>query len=886
MIFPPPNVTGHLHIGHALTATIQDVLIRWKRSRNFDVKWIYGTDHAGIATQVVVEKTLFKKYNKTRNEIGREAFLEEVWKWKNEKGNEISKDLKRLGVSFNWDMEYFTMDKKHTTAVNEAFINLFEKGLIYRDATLINHSCALESSISEIEVENLEISGKTYISVPNYDKNIAVGLLTDIAYKVVNSEEEIIVSTTRPETMLGDSAVAVHPDDHRYSHLRGIKLWHPYRNEEIPLIFDESVNREFGTGAVKITPAHDRNDFEVGKRHNLKNIKVFTDSGLIRDEFKDFSKLPRFHAREKIINDLTNKGLLRGTKDHSMILPICSRSKDIIELMLKPQWFVNCQEMSKRAVEVVENKTLKIIPDTFEREWFRWLRNCNDWCISRQLWWGHRIPVYKITENENEFWIAANSEEEVRGKIKLKNPDLRNYSIERDPDVLDTWFSSALLPFSLFGWPNKIDSNNFPLSVMETGHDILFFWVARMVMLSMELTGKIPFNNILLHGILCDAFGRKMSKSLGNVISPNQIINGATLSDLKNETEEAVKLGILSKKELKKSLDGQRKMFPNGIQECGVDSLRFTLCTQNLKQHFINFDVNECITNKLFFNKIWQATKFSINYADKKGVLVTDVKDVDEKLLNYMDLWILSRLGNTIETINQCMENYNFHLATAALKNFLYFNFCNVYLETTKDFIADENQGKETAKVLSLCLAIGVKYMSHFTPHLSQELYEFLPHNPTLNAKKFINNTLEVQINDMLDICASIRELKSNLKVTKKTPSDIKILIKSKELENFLLKHIHNVRRLTFSDNLEFISSDEFDQEQFTAKSTSGHFCTIGVRVHSEIFQNQWKDKNLKKLSKLEQELIEIMKIVDNDGYREKASEKAKERNTEKVRKN
>lgn len=882
MIFPPPNVTGNIHIGHALTATIQDVLARWKRSQGHDVKWIFGTDHAGIATQVVVEKILYKKYNKTRHELGREVFLEEVWKWKAEKGNEISKDLQKLAASFNWDEEYFTMDPAHTNAVNEAFIRLFEKGLIYRDVSLINFSCALESAISDVEVENLEINGRTQLTVPNYAKPVTVGLLYEVAYKIVNSNEEIVVATTRPETILGDTAVAVHPDDVRYSHLKDVKLWHPFRNEEIPLIFDESVKSDFGTGAVKITPAHDKNDFEVGKRHNLKNIQVITESGLIRDEFNQFARLPRFIARDHILKSLAEKVLLRGSKDHSMILPICSRSKDVIEFMLKPQWFVNCKEMSSRAVVAVENKTVKIIPDTFEREWFRWLRNCRDWCVSRQLWWGHQIPAYKIKEGEKEFWIAAKSEAEAKDKVQIQHPGLSNYTIERDPDVLDTWFSSALLPFSTFGWPNEINSDKFPLKLMETGHDILFFWVARMMMLSMELTGKIPFDEILLHGIVCDAFGRKMSKSLGNVLLPDQIINGATLSSLQKDTEASVAKGIISKFELEKSLKGQRKMFPNGIQECGVDALRFTLCSQNIKQHFINFDVNECFTNKLFFNKIWQATKYAINFAEKKNSIVSDMEKIGEDLTD-MDLWILSRLGNTVRIVEQSLDAYNFYLATAALKTFFYNNFCDVYLETTKQFLVNEDEGKETAKVLNLSLAIALKHMENFTPYLANELQQFLPQKSSLNVVNFINESLESQVNDMLDVCASIREVKSQLKLTKKTKADIKVLIKSKDFESFLQKHINHVRHLTFSDSITLMSNaEEFDNEKFNASSTANHLCSFGIKFESSTIKPD-VEINRKKLVKIQKDLDNVLKIVSNEGYKEKANEKVKKKHFERV---
>lgn len=645
MLFPPPNVTGNLHLGHALTAVIQDVLVRWKHKKNIRTQWIPGSDHAGIATQVVVEKSLFKKHGKTRHELGRKEFLEEVWKWKHEKGSSISGDLRKLGTSFDWDREYFTMDQNSSNAVNEAFIRLFDKGLIYRDESLVNWSCSLESAISDVEVENLEIHGKTEIAVPNYDRNVQFGVMTNIAYKVVDSDEEVVVATTRPETLLGDVAVAVHPNDARYSHLRNKQLWHPYRKEAIPLVFDDSVDPEFGTGAVKITPAHDRNDFEVGRRHKLPHICVIDKKGLIVDGFEGFAGSQRFIAREKILHSLAELGLYRGSTFHSMVLPICSRSKDVIEFLLAPQWFVKCEEMSKKAVEVVARGELKITPQSFEKEWNRWLSNSRDWCISRQLWWGHQIPAYKIvTTDGKETWIAAKSQEEAEMKFK-ENFSNAQFTIERDSDVLDTWFSSGLLPFSAYNWPDTNDDFKkfFPLSLMETGHDILFFWVARMVMLSLELTGQLPFKEVLLHGIICDAYGRKMSKSLGNVVRPDNIINGASLGELQRETEAAAKQGILSQAELEKSLDGQKKMFPLGIKACGIDALRFTLLSQNIKQHFISFDATEGFTNMKFFNKIYNATKFVTSMAESSRISIKDIRSLDGLKLSEMDLWILSR---------------------------------------------------------------------------------------------------------------------------------------------------------------------------------------------------------------------------------------------------
>lgn len=889
MLFPPPNVTGNIHLGHSLTGTIQDVIVRWKQKQNIRTRWIPGTDHAGIATQVVVEKMLFTKYGKTRHDIGRKEFLEEVWKWKSERQSSISQDLKKFGTSLDWDKEYFTMDPALCNAVDEAFIRLFEKGLIYRDVSLINWSCSLESAISDVEVENMELKGKTEVFVPNYDKNVTFGVLTNIAYKVVDSSEEVVVATTRPETLLGDVAVAVHPDDNRYSHLRNAQLWHPYRNEAIPLIFDESVNPEFGTGAVKITPAHDKNDFEVGKRHKLPKVQVITTNGQISEEFQEFAKLPRFIAREKILNSLAELQLLRGSKSHAMVLPICSRSKDVVEFLLKPQWFVKCEEMSKQAVEVVKNGELKINPPNFEKEWYRWLTNCRDWNISRQLWWGHQIPAYKMTTDSTELWVAAKSQEEAERKFKELYPNVKQFKVERDQDVLDTWFSSGLLPFSVFNWPETNDDFKkfFPLSLLETGHDILFFWVARMVMLSMELTNVVPFKEVLLHGIICDSYGRKMSKSLGNVISPDHIIQGATLKQLQQETEAMVTKGILSKSELEKSLDGQRRMFEFGIKECGKDALRFTLCSYNIKQHFINFEVVECHSNRLFFNKIYHAVKFATGIAEHMNVEIKDIKSLDGLELSDMDRWLLSRLGKTVRTIHKAMDNYNFHHATAALKTYLYGNMCDVYVETTKiNRMMSNPAAIVNSKVLNSCLAIANDYMEPFTPFLSSELRPHLATNCSFNPEDFIDDKIEEQIGELLTICERIREMKAECRITKKIPSEIQILVKSPDHEEFLRRHINDIKTLTFTDDL-VITTDakEFEKQDFIGLSTASHLCSFGIRTLEKTTEKVEASLNLKKFTRLESELISLLKVVSNEGYQRNASAKVQEKHRERIEK-
>ncbi|XP_053665514.1 valine--tRNA ligase [Anopheles marshallii] len=903
LLLPPPNVTGDLHLGHALTCAVQDALVRQARLTGKRATWIPGMDHAGIATQVVVEKRLFNERKLTRHSLGREKFLQEVMRWKVEKEESIRMALKKLGCSMDWSKEYFTMDPHQSVAVKEAFVQLFDKGLIYRDHSLVNWSCTLESAISDVEVENVEIEGPTEVSVPGYDRNITFGRMVDIAYKVQGSTEEIVVSTTRPETFLGDVAVAVHPDDGRYSHLRNkvTFLWHPVRKEEIPLIFDSAVDRSFGTGAVKITPAHDRFDFEMARRHHLATVEVIDERGIVQQHFGPFTGLPRYEARERLMDYLTKLSLVRSVRSHTMILPLCSRSKDVVELLLRPQWFIRCREMAQRAMAAVQDNNLVIVPKTFEREWFRWLENCHDWCISRQLWWGHRIPAYIIRhETTKELWIAARSIEEAREKCAAMLPNIPQdaISIEQDHDVLDTWFSSALLPFSSTGWPGKLSTEFYPLQLMETGHDILFFWVARMVMLGQELTGKLPFGNILLHGIICDEFGRKMSKSLGNVIKPDHVIYGISLDKLEAEAEASYRQGILSKHELSKSVAGQRKTFPKGIPECGIDALRFTLCSSNVKNHFIHFNVQEAYTNKLFFNKIWQATRYTFGCTERFGVSNGLDLRKEANQLTLMDRWILSRLGNTVQQCGEAFEGYNFHLATAALKTFFYSNFCDVYLEATK--INTKPDGSSMVAtlhcaVLRYCLTVGLVQMEPFTPYLAQELLQHLSPSSTLRddwagAISWIDPMLEESIDGMLHICQQIRQLKNehNPPIVRKHNPIVHVHTKAQDLAGLLQTQQDTVQQLTHCNGI-ILHTDEraFSKAQFVVKCAPSHNCIVGIvaeLMDATVGLGKAAGEGSKKmLAKVDAEIEKLLTTIGNEGYKKSASEIVQKRHQEKL---
>ncbi|XP_054733519.1 valine--tRNA ligase [Anastrepha obliqua] len=898
MLLPPPNVTGNLHLGHALNAIVQDVICRQHRQLGYEVEWIPGTDHAGIATQVIVEKNLLKERGITRHQLGRIPFLLEVWKWKRKKGDSIIDDLQKLGCTLDWDSEYFTMDERQSRAVNTAFIRLFEEGLIRRRKSLVNWSCALESAISDIEVDLMELKGPTKLAIPGHEKSVEFGRMYDIKYRLCDSDEEIIVSTTRPETLLGDVAVAVHPQDPRYNKYRNqdqVLLNHPFRKEPIPLIFDVMVDQDFGTGAVKVTPAHDRTDFEISQLHLLEPIQVFTEQGTITEEFEEFKCLPRFEARERILDSLSNLQLLGATKPHSMVLPICSRTKDVVEYMLRPQWFLHCRPLADAAISEVRSGRMKIQPENFEIDWFRWLESCHDWCISRQLWWGHQIPAYFAKDVEgNTCWVAALSEEEATKSAKLLLK-AEMCSIERDPDVLDTWFSSSLLPFSVFNWPSSEYKTRYPLDLMATGHDILFFWVARMVMLGVKLTGEAPFKKVILNGIVCDAHGRKMSKSVGNVVTPQQVIQGASLEDLETELQASHDAGLLNKEELKKSFKGLQKMFPKGIQQCGTDALRFTLCSHNIQNHFINFDVAECYTNKLFLNKIWQATRYTCNAAEKLNLSLSEIESLENCPLGKWDRWILSRLADTLTTVAQSIDQYELHMATSVLKQFFYNNFCDVYLETTKPAINEGTaNGYINCATLATCLSWGLQSMSVFTPFIAEELLQYLPRGITLQISKYFDADIEAEIDMILTICQAVRQLKSQNKISKKHEPCVYIFAAERTTAAQLELHLKEMTALTLTKEVfvEYLAPTELKQrmQNFQFFSTAKHYCSFGLQVNTIYEQTRQEQKQLpgstlnqKKLERLQAELDRYrMRIIDV-GFQRAASEEVQKRHNQKI---
>uniref|UniRef100_A0A803SSC4 valine--tRNA ligase n=1 Tax=Anolis carolinensis TaxID=28377 RepID=A0A803SSC4_ANOCA len=762
MCIPPPNVTGSLHLGHALTNAIQDSLTRWHRMKGETTLWNPGCDHAGIATQVVVEKKLWKEQGKTRHDLGRELFIKEVWKWKNEKGDRIYHQLKKLGSSMDWDRACFTMDPKLSRAVEEAFIRLHEEGVIYRSKRLVNWSCTLNSAISDIEVDKKELTGRTLLPVPGYKEKVEFGVLVSFAYKIEGSDAEVVVATTRIETMLGDTAVAVHPQDPRYKHLHGRSVVHPFTKRLLPILCDDFVDMEFGTGAVKITPAHDQNDYEVGLRHGLNFITIFDEDGYLINVSPPFLGMKRFDARRAVLQALKEKGLFKEVKDNPMVVPVCSRSKDVVEPLLKPQWYVRCDTMARGAAEAVRRGDLRIVPDFHLKTWFNWMDNIRDWCISRQLWWGHRIPAYFVTVNdpsvppgevgpEDHWELVGRSEQEAKEKAaKVFKVTADKISLRQDEDVLDTWFSSGLFPFSIFGWPNPNEDLHvfYPGTLLETGHDILFFWVARMVMLGLKLTGKLPFREVYLHAVVRDAHGRKMSKSLGNGLH-------AQLLD-----------SNLDPAEIERAKQGQKSDYPNGIPECGTDALRFALCAYTSQGRDINLDVNRILGYRHFCNKLWNATKFAIRGLGEGFQPQTRPEPSGSESL--IDRWILSRLSHAVELCDTGFQAYDFPGITTAIYNFWLYELCDVYLECLKPVFAGQDEAaiRTSRNALYTCLDAGLRLLSPFMPFVTEELFQRLPRRCPSSDPPSICVT-SYPIDFVLNIIKAVRSLRADYNLTK-----------------------------------------------------------------------------------------------------------------------
>ncbi|KAG6454903.1 valine--tRNA ligase [Manduca sexta] len=894
MVIPPPNVTGTLHLGHALTNAVQDAIIRWNRMKGLTTLWNPGCDHAGIATQVVVEKKLWKEEKKTRHELGRDEFIKRVWAWKEEKGGRIYEQLRSLGSSYDWSRERFTMDPSMCYAVNEAFIRLYESNDIYRANRIVNWCCTLKSAISDIEVDKMELSGRTMLSVPGYSQKVEFGVLVYFAYKTSNCEDEIVVATTRIETMIADVAIAVHPDDERYKHLVGKYVVHPIVERKIPIIADTYVDKEFGTGAVKISSAHDVNDFEIAKRHGLQYINIFSDDGLMLDNCGEFSGKKRYDVRRELVKKLDELKLYRETKDHSMVVPMCSRTKDVVEPMLKPQWWVRCDKMAEHAKKVVEAGDLKIIPEVHTKTWNNWMDNIRDWCISRQLWWGHQIPAYKVnvrSREKKEQWVAAHTEEEAMTKaISKYGHKQSDITLRRDEDVLDTWFSSALFPFSIFGWPNKTEdlAAFYPGNLLETGHDILFFWVARMVFFGQRLLGELPFKEIYLHPMVRDAHGRKMSKSLGNVIDPVDVVRGVTLEELHKQLEDS----NLDPREIEKARQGQKQDYPNGIPECGTDALRFALCAMTQGRD-LNLDILRVQGYRFFCNKLWNATKFALMYFPKNTTY--ELFSTPPATLSLMDRWMLSRVAHAVQKVNNAFEAYDFPAATTLIYNLWLYELCDVYLESLKPVFT---AGSETSKMIArltlfTTLDHGLKLLSPFMPFVTEELYQRLPRKntekcssicvaeyPSYKNTPWRDENLEEQTDLVLKMIHLIRSTRSEYNLTNKQKTTAHLIL-SPELK------VEELKALFVS--LQSLANSELSDEEPPAGCA---VLTVSDKIEVRLVLKGLIDpqKEIAKLEKkkenLSQTITKLQQAMAAEDYAVKVPEDVQKNNTEKLAQN
>ena len=809
---PPPNVTGTLHMGHAFNQTIMDGLTRYYRMKGCNTAWIPGTDHAGIATQIVVERQLAAQ-NVSRHDLGREKFLEKVWEWKEVSGGTITQQMRRVGCSADWTREYFTMDDVRAETVTEVFVRLYEQGLIYRGKRLVNWDPVLGTAVSDLEVESVEEQGSMWhIRYPLAD----------------NPAEAVIVATTRPETLLGDVAVAVNPEDERYTHLIGKELILPLTGRTIPVIADEYVEKDFGTGCVKITPAHDFNDYEVGKRHDtrlinvfdleakvLANAEVFNFKGEAQQGFalpEKYAGLDRFAARKQMVADLQEQGLLVEIKAHTLMTPKGDRTGSVIEPMLTSQWFVAMSatpnggepdsefkglSLADKAKKAVDSGAVRFIPENWVNTYNQWMNNIQDWCISRQLWWGHQIPAWY--DEAGNVYVARNQEEAEKQAGKT--------GLTREEDVLDTWFSSALVPFSTLGWPSETDELKafLPSNVLVTGYEIIFFWVARMIMMTTHFTGKVPFKDVYIHGIVRDHEGKKMSKSEGNVIDPVDLIDGIDLDKLlvKRTT------GLRKPETAPKVEEATKKLFPEGIPSMGADALRFTMASYASLGRSVNFDFKRAEGYRNFCNKIWNATNFVLMNTENQdcgyGATATEPRGY-----SFPDMWIVGRLNQTIEQVTQAYETYRFDLAAETLYSFVWNDYCDWYLELAKVQLQTgcASRQRATRHTLLRVLEAALRLLHPIIPFITEELWQtvapmcdaktadsiMLARFPEADREQIVQTTFE-QMTVLQDLIGTVRNLRGEMGIQPNVKAPL-FVESADDLADYL-KYLPMMTRLT-----------------------------------------------------------------------------------------
>ena len=852
IVIPPPNVTGTLHMGHAFQDTIMDIIIRYKRMNGKNTLWQVGTDHAGIATQMVVERQL-EKSGTSRQELGRESFEKEVWKWKEESGSTITKQMKRLGASTDWTKEKFTMDENLVRGVTKVFIQLYEEGLIYRGKRLINWDPVLQTALSDLEVATTEEKGS----------------LWHMKYPISGSENHIVVATTRPETMLGDTAVAVHPDDKRYKDLIGKEVILPLTDRKIPIIADEYVDQEFGTGCVKITPAHDFNDFEIGKRHDLEIISILDQSAKINQSAPaEYQGLDRFEARKKIVDDLEKNGLLQEIEDYTLTIPRGDRSGAILEPLITNQWFLKMEPLAQPAIEAVKNGEIKFIPENWSKTYFEWLENIQDWCISRQLWWGHRIPAWY--DNEGNVYVGE-GENEIRKQHNIEN----SIALIQDDDVLDTWFSSALWPFSSLGWPDETyDLKTFyPTNVLVTGFDIIFFWVARMVMMGLKFMNEIPFKEIYIHGLIKDKNGQKMSKSKGNILDPIDLIDGISIDELLDKRVQ----GLMQPEMEKRIINDTKKEFPNGIPDFGTDALRFNFAIQASTGRDIRLDLKRVEGYRNFCNKIWNASRFiKMNTNDFE---LLEIQDSDG---HPIDQWIQSRFAETIDEVERQLSQYRFDLAATAMYEFVWNDFCDWYIELSKALINEpeiKRSQKDYTKNNLIKMLDAILRMLHPTiPFITEEVWQSLSEenkNRSIMKADFPSSenwkadpAIAANTEWLKSFVSSVRQIRSEMNISPK--QSIKIIVddaSNSDIERLKLfeSFISNMGSVESIIHKE--GADDLPKSAIALLNKMKIYIPLEGLVDIE----EEKARLQRKLSNLNQDLKSVENRLSNDAFVEKA---------------
>jgi len=788
IMLPPPNVTGSLHMGHAFQDTIMDTLSRWQRMKGADTLWQPGTDHAGIATQMVVERKLLAE-GKSRHDLGREQFIEAVWDWKQQSGDTISNQMRRLGASVAWSRHRFTMDDDLSHAVRKVFVQLFDEGLIYRGKRLVNWDPVLHTALSDLEVISEEEKGN----------------LWHIRYPRTDGRGYLVVATTRPETLLGDTAVAVNPDDERYRDMVGMELKLPLTGRTIPIIKDEYVDAEFGSGCVKITPAHDFNDYEIGKRHDLPMINVLNaDASLNENAPEAYRGMDRFDARRKILEDLESQGLLEKTESHNMMIPRGDRSHAIVEPYLTDQWYVKIAPLAKPAIEAVEDGRIKFVPENWSKTYFDWMYRIEDWCISRQLWWGHRIPAWYDPDGNIHVGM---DEKDARNRAGLAD----DIKLRQDDDVLDTWFSSALWPFSTLGWPEQTESLDrfYPTSVMVTGFDIIFFWVARMIMMGLKFMGDVPFRTVYIHGLIRDGSGQKMSKSKGNVLDPIDLIEGIEIETLVSKRTT----GLMQPRMAPAIEKATRTEFPEGIPAFGTDALRFTFATLATTGRDIRFDLGRIEGNRNFCNKLWNAARFVLMQTEGSKIAASNNPGT-------IDRWILSRLNKLISEVEQHLGAFRLDLAAQALYEFIWNEYCDWYLEFTKPLLQSASSLEQagTQHTLLYVLETILRVLHPMMPFITEEIWQRVKtplgiEGASIMIQPFPTSggadpEAEDDINWLKEVIQAIRRIRSELNLPPGKPLDVKFQAgmdtdRSRQTQfNEVLSHLGRIQ------SIEWIEAD------------------------------------------------------------------------------